>query len=116
MLIALLPFPTKLLAEFIHESDPVRVAVTVYGVNLLLAMVMASTLWRYAVRAGLVEPNLADADVRTLTKRLTPTLGFYVVTILVGLFLPVVAVVGYLMLALFILIPFSAFRHQHGQT
>jgi uncharacterized membrane protein len=116
MLIALLPFPTKLLAEFIYESEPVRVAVTVYGVNLLLAMVMASILWRYAVRAGLVEPNLADADVRTLTKRLTPTLGVYVVMIVVGLFLPLVAVFGYLVLALFVLIPFSAFRSQHGKT
>ena len=116
VLISFLPFPTKLLAEFVHEREPVRVAATVYGINLLLAMVMVSVIWRYAVRAGLVQPDLADDDVKTLTKRLTPTLGVYVVMILVGLFLPVVAVFGYLAIALFILIPFSAVRRQQGQT
>ena len=116
VLISFLPFPTKLLAEFVHEREPVRVAATVYGVNLLLAMVMVSVIWRYAVRAGLVQPDLADDDVKTLTKRLTPTLGVYVVMILVGLFLPVVAVFGYLAIALFILVPFSAVRRQQGQT
>jgi hypothetical protein len=78
-------------------------------------MVMASTVWRYAVRAGLIEPDLADDDVKTLTKRLTPTLGVYVVMILVGLFLPLVAVFGYLVLALFILIPFSTLRDRQGR-
>jgi hypothetical protein len=63
-----------------------------------------------------VRPDLADQDVKTLTKRITPTLGVYVVKILVGLFLPVLAVLGYLALALFILIPFSAIRHRSGQT
>ena len=50
-----------------------------YGVNLLLTMVMVSVAWRYAVRAHLVRPDLGDEDVKTLTQRLTPTLGVYVV-------------------------------------
>ena len=36
-----------------------------------------------------------------------------VVLIVVGLFLPVVAVVGYLLTALFILLPFSELRRAH---
>ena len=75
-----------------------------------------SLTWRYAVREHLVSPDLADKDVQTLTKRLTPTLGLYVVMILVGLFLPVAAVVGYLLLALFVLIPFGAIRHRPTQA
>lgn len=71
--------------------------------------------WRYAVRAQLVRPDLADEDVKTLTKRLTPTLGLYVVMILVGLFLPILAVFGYLAIAIFILIPFSALRHRSSR-
>jgi hypothetical protein len=46
----------------------------------------------------------------SFAKRLTPTLGIYVVTIVVGLFVPILAVVGYLVLALFILVPFSLLR------
>lgn len=60
--------------------------------------------------------HLADEDVKTLTKRLTPTLGVFVVMILVGLFLPLVAVFGYLAIAVFILVPFSALRHRQGHT
>lgn len=83
-----------------------------YGINLVLALIMVSVSWRYAVREQLVRPDLADQDVKTLTKRLTPTLGLYAVMIVLGLFLPTVAVFGYLALALFVLIPFSAIRHR----
>lgn len=112
LFVSFLPFPTKLLGEFVHETEPERVAATLYGINLLLTFSMVTVLWRYAVRAHLVRPDLADPDVKTLTKRLTPTLGAYVVVILVGLFLPLVAVFCYLLLALFILLPFSVFRRR----
>ncbi|HSE44259.1 MAG TPA: TMEM175 family protein [Gemmatimonadales bacterium] len=112
LVVSFLPFPTKLLAEYVQEAAPERIAATVYGINLLLALVMVSVTWRYAVRERLVSPNLADEDVKTLTKRLTPTLGFYVLMILVGLFLPIAAVLGYLALALFILVPFSTIRRR----
>jgi uncharacterized membrane protein len=112
LVVSFLPFPTKLLAEFAREAEPERVASTVYGINLLLTMIMVSVTWRYAVSAQLVRPDLADQDVKTLTKRLTPTLGVYVAMILLGLFLPTVAVLGYLALALFVLIPFSPIRHR----
>ena len=110
--VSFLPFPTKLLAEFAGGREPERVAATFYGCNLLLTLIMVSVTWRYAVHAQLVRPDLADQDVKTLTKRLTPTLGIYFAMILLGLFLPTVAVLGYLALALFILIPFSAIRHR----
>lgn len=112
LVVAFLPFPTKLLGEFVHEQEAERIAATVYGISLFLSMVMVSVTWRYAVRAHLVRPDLANQDVKTLTKRLTPTLGIYVVGILVGLILPFVAVFGYLALALYILIPFSAIRRR----
>jgi uncharacterized membrane protein len=112
LVVSFVPFPTKLLAEYAGEVEPERVAATLYGINLWAAMMMVSVVWRYAVGAQLVRPDLADADVKILTKRLTPTLGVYVVMILVGLFVPAVAVVGYLLLALFILVPFSALRRQ----
>jgi len=63
-------------------------------------------LWRYAVRAHLVRPDAADAEIQLLTQRLTPGLAAYLVLITTGLFLPVVAVVGYLAIALYYIIPF----------
>ena len=116
LLVSFLPFPTKLLAEYADESEPGSIAATLYGINLLLAMTMVSVTWRYAVRAELVRPALAGEDVKLLTKRLTPTLGVYVVMILVGLFLPTVAMLGYMLLALFILVPLGALRRRQSAS
>jgi uncharacterized membrane protein len=37
MVVSFLPFPTRLLGEYIGEDEPERVAVTIYGINLFLA-------------------------------------------------------------------------------
>ncbi|RZL75445.1 MAG: DUF1211 domain-containing protein [Rhodococcus sp. (in: high G+C Gram-positive bacteria)] len=116
MVVALLPFPTRLLAEFIGEPNAERVATTVFGINLLLTAVLVWVLWRYAVHAQLVRPDMTDEDLKTLNKRLAPSLGAYVVMIVLGLFLPVVAVFGYLAIAVFILVPFRATRHRSSRT
>ena len=116
LVVSFLPFPTRLLAEYAASSEPERIATTIYGVNLLLSLTMLSVVWRYAAREELVRPDLADEEVRTLTRRLTPSLGGYVVMIVVGLFLPVLAVLGYLALALFILIPFGEIRRRARRT
>lgn len=112
LVVSFLPFPTKLLGEFNGEEGAERVAVTVFGINLLLCLGLVAVLWRYAVKEHLVKPDLSDDDVRTLTKRLTPTLAVYLLMIAVGLFFPFVAVSGYLLLALFVIIPFGAMRRS----
>jgi uncharacterized membrane protein len=50
MVVSFLPFPTRLLAEYIGEDAPGRVAATIYGLNLFLTAILVSLLWRYAVR------------------------------------------------------------------
>jgi uncharacterized membrane protein (UPF0182 family) len=75
-----------------REAKAGRIAATVYGINLLLTLILVSVVWRYAVYEQLVRPDLANEDMKMLTKRLTPTLGAYAVMIIVGLFLPVLAV------------------------
>ncbi len=66
-------------------------------------------LWRYALHARLVRPDAADEDVQLLTQRLTPGLAGYVILIVAGLFVPVIAVAGYLAIALYYVIPFRRF-------
>ena len=112
MVVAFLPFPTRLLGEYVGEDEPARVAVTIYGLSLFLASALVSLLWRYAVREQLIRPDLADADVKMLTKRLTPGLAGYVAMIVLGLFLPVLAVLGYLAIAVYIIVPFGALRRR----
>jgi uncharacterized membrane protein len=112
MVVSFLPFPTKLLGEYIGEDAPERVAVTIYGLNVFLASALVSVLWRYAVSERLIRSDIADSDVRLLTKRLAPGLAGYVVVIVLGLFLPVLAVLGYLVLALYIIVPIGALRRR----
>ena len=112
LVVSFLPFPTRLLAEYIGDPEPARVATTVYGVNLLLTSLLVSALWRYAVHSGLLHDDLANREVATLTRRLTPGLAGYVVMIVLGLFLPVIAVVGYFAITVFILVPFNALRRH----
>ena len=106
LLVSFLPFPTRLVADYIHQDQAERVAVTFYGIILLLSSTMLLVLWRYAVRARLVRPDLADEEIELLTQRLTPGLTAYVVLIVSGLFFPIVAVIGYLGIALYYIIPF----------
>jgi uncharacterized membrane protein len=106
LIVSFLPFPTRLVAEFIRQDKAERVAVTFYGIVLLLSSTMLLVLWRYAVRAHLVRPDTADEEIELLTQRLTPGLGAYLVLIVSGLFIPVIAVIGYLGIALYYIIPF----------
>ena len=62
-------------------------------------------LWFHANREGLIRSDVDDRDIQTLTKRLTPSLAAYVVMILTGLVMPFVAVFGYLVLAIFLMVP-----------
>jgi uncharacterized membrane protein len=112
MVVSFLPFPTALIAEYGGDDDAGRVATTVYGITLLVAAFLVSLLWRYAVGARLARPELADDSVRTLTIRLTPGLAGYVVMIVLGLFFPTLAVLGYLAIAVLLLVPFSLLRRS----
>ena len=105
LLVSFVPLPTRLFADYIGRTKPERVAVTIYGASLLLALTLLLVLWRYAVRARLVRPDARDEEIQLLTKRLMPGLAAYVALIVVGLFFPVVAVGGYLAIALYYIIP-----------
>ena len=104
--VCLLPFATGLLGEFFRTESAERVASIAYGIMLLLCSVLLYAVWRYAVRARLVSPDLDDDEISLLTTRLTPGLGGYVLLILLGVFFPKISVFGYLAVAVFLLLPF----------
>ncbi len=72
LFVALLPFPTRLLAENLTSTDNERVAVTVYGAVLWIIALVLSALWRYALKDGLIRSDRGSAEIRLLTRRLTP--------------------------------------------
>ena len=69
-----------------------------------------------------MRPDAADEEVQLLTQRLTPGLAAYLILIVSGLFLPIVAVSGYLAIALYYIIPsrrltarFLTWRHKQAR-
>lgn len=112
LLVSFLPFPTGLVAEYIDDLDAERVATVVFGLNLALISLVISAMWRHAVAHALVRPDAGDEEVAVVTKRLAPSLAGYVLLILLSLFFPVVAVLGYLVIALLLLIPIRPNRAE----
>ena len=116
LVVSFLPFPTRLLAEHIEFRDAERVAVTIYGLWLLFASAMLSVLWRYALHAKLISDTSKDEEIQLLTRRLTPGLAGYLVLLATGLVVPFVAVVGYLAIAIFFLVPARTLRASRKQS
>jgi uncharacterized membrane protein len=108
--VAFLPFPTKLIAEAIHETNNERVFVTLYGLTLLTIRLLLFALDAYARREHLYSQDQADEDLVTERRVLWPVLAGYVLAILIGLAAPIAAVVLYLALAVFLVVPFRDVR------
>jgi uncharacterized membrane protein len=75
LVVSFLPFPTRLLAEYLNSDNAERVAVSIYGLTLLVALSLLSVLWRYAVRAHLARTDMTDDELTALTRRLTRSGG-----------------------------------------
>lgn len=112
LLVAFLPFPTRLVAEHLHDRQAERVAATILGINLLLISIAVSWIWSHAVRQGLAVDDADDDEVRLLDQRLTPSLAAYGLLILLGLVAPLIAVLGYLGISVAVLLPFGLRRRS----
>ena len=101
MAVAFLPFPTKLLAEAIHDTDAERAAVIFYGATLLVISLLISALWGAIARdRDLLKPEVSEQEIKTILVATTPNLGFYVGVIVLAVFAPKVAAFGFLVIAI----------------
>ena len=57
LVVAFLPFPTRLTADALHSAGAERVAVTLYGLTLLAIRILGSALDGYARREHLYSPQ-----------------------------------------------------------
>ena len=112
LVVSFLPFPTRLLAESVEDDDAGKVATTFYGLSLLAAASDArccggtpsASAWSTPTRATTRWPASASGS--------RPGSAFYVVMIGLGLFFPFIAVLGYLAIAIFYLVPIRSLRHR----
>jgi uncharacterized membrane protein len=116
LFVSFLPFPTRLLGEYVTTGRAEKVASTFYGLTLLICAGLLSLLWRYAWHAHLVRPDVHDEELSLLRARLTPGLVGYLVVIALGLFVPIAALIGYLLIALYFVFPVRIPRRRTRST
>ena len=107
--VSFLPFPTRLVADALEKNTSwQRVAAVVYGLTLLAIRLLFAGLGGYARRERLRRPGADDPDLQDAHKKFRIAVGGYVVTICLGLVVPIVAIVLYFAIAIFLLVPFGA--------
>jgi uncharacterized membrane protein len=106
LVVVFLPFPTGLVAEYLHKSSDERVYVTLYGLTLLAIRLMGSALDAYARYAHLYSPKGEGEELQSTQRKFLPVVIGYVIAILIGLLLPVAAVALYFGLAVYLVVPF----------
>ena len=106
LVVAFLPFPTRLVADSLQHTDAQRVAVTIYGLTLLVIRVLGSGLTAYARREHLYSPRAEGEEPPGEQRKLLPVVIGYVAAILIGLRWPGVAVAFYFGLAIYLVVPF----------
>jgi uncharacterized membrane protein len=100
LVVSFLPFPTRLMAEAIHDKNAERAAVVFYGVTLLAISLAVGAMWRaVAARPQLLREDVDEADVEDLLRATAPNIGFYVIATLVAVAFPYLAAFGYLIIA-----------------
>jgi uncharacterized membrane protein len=101
--VAFIPFPTKLVADYLNR-DGERPAVIAYSATLLLMAVLFTIWWRYArTDRKLISANASEADLRAIDRSFAPGLPLYSVVFVLAFFSPLAAVILTLALAAFYL-------------
>ena len=104
LVVAFLPFPTKLVADALHHEGSERVFVTMYGLTLLAIRLLGFGLYAYARHEHLNAPSEGDEEDADETRELLPVLGGYAVAIGIGLAVPFAAVTIYFVIAVFMIL------------
>lgn len=111
LVVVFLPFPTRLVAHSLDRTNAERVSVTLFGLTLLVIRLLGASLSEYARRARLNAPHSDGEDnSQDVPRRLLPIVIGYVVAILVGLALPLLAVALYFSIAVYLVVPFREVR------
>ena len=106
LVVVFLPFPTKLVADALHKTSGERVYVTMYGLTLLAIRLLGAALDAYARHEHLYSPPKEGEELHTSQRKSLPVIIGYVITILIGLALPVLAVALYFGIAVYLMVPF----------
>jgi uncharacterized membrane protein len=96
LLVSFLPFPTKVVVEFIAEGGPERVAAVFYGLTMLALSLALFAFGRYVAKDRRLVKDQIEADAIESAMRHSPSFVLYGVGIGVSLVLPTAGIALYL--------------------
>jgi uncharacterized membrane protein len=112
MLIAFIPFPTRLLALYIR-SDGALAAALAYGITLTLTAVMINAVWWYAATGRrLLRSNADEAVVRGIGRSYIIGPVIYLGATLAAFISPLLSAFLYLAIAVFYVLESSIFGRR----
>jgi len=113
MLIAFIPFPTRLLAEDIGKPESAQAAALAYGVTLTLTAVLFNVLWRYAATGRkLLRQDADERVVQGISRSFAVGPITYVAATLLALWQPLISAGMYAAIAIFYVAESSIFGRR----
>ncbi len=115
MVVAFIPFPTRLLSEYILEPASAQSAAIAYGITGTLVAVSFNVLWRYAASGRrLIKASASPRTVDGITRSYLPGPFLYAAATTLALVSPYVSAGLYAAIALFYVIESSIFGDREG--
>lgn len=106
MVFAFLPFPTAVLAEAFSRGADKGIAAAFYGGTIAVGGLFAVAVWQYAARGHrLLSAHLSVDEARQIGRHYVVGPVVYAIAAAIGLFLPWLALLLYVLLNIFFLWP-----------
>jgi uncharacterized membrane protein len=106
MVVAFIPFPTRLVAEFLRETDNERDAALAYALTFVVLAIVFEIWWRWITTGRrLVKADVPQTTIDTITKSYNPATAIYGGAAAVALLAPLASVAICLALAVFFALP-----------
>jgi uncharacterized membrane protein len=114
LVVAFIPFPTKLVADYLQKPGE-RAATLAYAITLLLMAVLFNIWWHYA-RGGrrLIRDEVAEKELRSVDRAFDPGVPAYAIVVGLVFVSPLAALLVTLALAVFYL-PSAALFDRGGE-
>jgi uncharacterized membrane protein len=116
MVVAFIPFPTGLVAEYINKPGA-RAATVTYGITLTLTAVMFNAIWFYAARRGrLLRDDADERTVRGISRTFVFGPWIYLGATVVSAIKPELGAIVFMLFALFWVIESSVFGRDEVEA
>jgi uncharacterized membrane protein len=111
MLIAFVPFPTRVVAQNAHTAGDREAAALLYGITMTTTAILFFFVWIYGSRK-LLRPDADRREVSGITRSYLPGAPIYAIATLIALVSPVASLIIFGALALFYAISSSFFGRE----